>query len=29
VDVGKRPRRGAQLGVIKPEKKQRKGKAAE
>ena len=29
VDVGERPRRGAQLGVIKPEKKQRKRKAAE
>jgi glycogen debranching enzyme len=28
VDVGKRPRRRAQLGVIEPEKKLRKGKAA-
>ena len=29
MDVDSRPRRGAQLGVIKPEKMQRKGKAAE
>jgi glycogen debranching enzyme len=29
MDVGSRLRRGAQLGVIKPEKKPRKGKAAE